>query len=162
MDLYRKWSSPAPKRKKPGLMVLYASAYGNTARMAEAIADGAREGGMEVSIFDLEVADPVGLLDKVENADALAVGSLTIDGDAVKPVWDFLSSLATLKRRGKTAVAFGSYGWSGEGPRFIEERLKQLRFKVSEENLRVQMVPTGDDLAACGDLGRRLAESLKG
>jgi flavorubredoxin len=157
-ELYRKWASTPGDRKKPALIVLYASAYGNTARMAESIAEGAREGGMEVSVFDLEVADPISLLDKVESADALAVGSLTIEGDAVKPVWDFLSSLATLKRRGKIAISFGSYGWSGEAPRFIEERLKQLRFKVPEENLRVQMFPTDGDLESCRSLGHKLAE----
>ena len=157
-ELYRKWASTPGDRKKPALIVLYASAYGNTARMAESIAEGAREGGMDVSVFDLEVADPISLLDKVESADALAVGSLTIEGDAVKPVWDFLSSLATLKRRGKIAISFGSYGWSGEAPRFIEERLKQLRFKVPEENLRVQMFPTDGDLESCRSLGHKLAE----
>ncbi|UCG39812.1 MAG: FprA family A-type flavoprotein [bacterium] len=157
---YRAWSSEPTRGEKPFVLVFYATSYGNTGAMAEKAAEGAREAGAEVGVFDLQVADSLALLDDVERADAILVGSLTINGDAVKPVWDFLSSLATLKLRGKAAGAFGSYGWSGEAVRFLEERLKALKFKVPVEGVRVQLVPTADDLAACREMGRKLVESL--
>ena len=158
---YRDWSREPARGPRPRVLVLYASSYGNTARMARSLADGASEAGAEVAFFDLEAAQPGDLLGEVESADALAVGSLTINGDAVKPVWDFLSSLATLRLRGKAAAAFGSFGWSGEAVKLIEDRLKGLKFKVPFEGIRAQLVPTAEDLAACRDLGGRLAASVK-
>ncbi len=159
LELYRQWASaPAPTDEKR-LMVFYASSYGNTARMAEEVAAGAREAGMTVALYDLSAVTPDQLVDDIEAAAAIAVGSLTINGDAVKPVWDLLSSLATLDLRGKAAAAFGSYGWSGEAPKFIAERLRQLRMKVVDEPVTAHLTPTAEDLAACRELGRKLAEA---
>jgi len=160
IEEYRSWCAVPHKGEKPRVLVFYASSYGNTRRMAESIADGCRKAGGEVSLFDLEVTDAISILDEVEAADALAVGSLTINGDAVKPVWNFLSSLATIKLRGKAAAAFGCYGWSGEAVKFMEERFKALKLKVPVEGVRAQMMVTQQDLEACMELGEKLTQSV--
>ena len=66
--------------------------------MAEAVAAGAESassaaGEVRVSLYDLEGGDAQPFVDLIEEADALLFGSPTINGDAVKPVWDLLSSL---------------------------------------------------------------------
>ena len=162
VEKYRSWSSVPGKGKVPTVLVFVASAYGNTASMAESFAEGVRQNGCKVKIFNLESADVAEFVDQIEAADAIAVGSLTINGDAVRPVWDLLSVLATVKLRGKLGASFGSYGWSGEAPRLIEDRLKGLKFKVPFENIRVHMTPVGEDLEACRELGRNIAGVLTG
>lgn len=159
-DDYRNWCAVPKKGGKPRILVFYASSYGNTRRMAESVAEGSRKAGGDVTLFDLEVTDALSILGEVEAADALAVGSLTINGDAVKPVWDFLSSLATLKMRGKAAAAFGCYGWSGEAVKYIEERFKAIKLKVPLEGVRAQMTVTEKDLEACRELGEKLTASV--
>jgi hypothetical protein len=69
-------------------------------------------------------------VDLIEEADALVFGSPTINGDAVKPVWDLLSSLTMVDVKGKLGAAFGSYGWSGEAVPMIEDRLRRLKLRV--------------------------------
>jgi len=161
VEAYERWSQqPAPDVERRRLLVFYASAYGNTARMAREVARGAEEAGAAVSVFDLAATDLGQVPDLVEAADGLAVGSATINGDAVKPVWDLLSGLATIKVRGKLGAAFGSYGWSGEAVRLIEERLRGLRFRVPEEAVTATLVPTEEDLAHCWQFGARLAAQL--
>ncbi len=160
LETYRQWSAEPVKSEKPFALVFYASSYGNTRRMADKVAEGFRQAGAEVAVYDLEVTEPGSLLDDLERADALAIGSLTINGDAVKPAWELLTSLATIKTRGKSACAFGSYGWSGEAVKFMEDRLKALKFKVPVEGVRAQLVPTEEDLSHCHDLGVKLIESL--
>jgi len=157
---YSEWCSVPLKSGRPKALVFYASSYGNTRRMAESVAEGCRSSGAEVSLFDLEVTEGADVLDEVEAADAMAVGSLTINGDAVKPVWDLLSSLATLKLRGKAGAAFGCYGWSGEAVKSIEDRFKSIKLKVPVEGVRAQMMVTDQDLDACRDLGEKLIKSL--
>jgi flavorubredoxin len=160
IEEYRSWCAVPQKGEKSRVLVFYASSYGNTRRMAESVAEGCRDAGAEVTLFDLEVTEAASILDEVEVADALAVGSCTINGDAVKPVWDFLSSLATLKLRGKAGVAFGCYGWSGEAVKYIEERLKAIKLKVPLEGIRSQMMVNQQDLEACRELGKKLTESV--
>ncbi|NPV58545.1 MAG: FprA family A-type flavoprotein [Actinobacteria bacterium] len=160
VEKYRAWSSvPEPTGEK-SLLVFYASAYGNTAALAEKIAEGARSGGARVAVMDITATELGLMIDRIEAADGIAVGSATINGDAVEPVWYLLSHLATLNLRGKVGASFGSYGWSGEAPKLIAERLKGLKFRVEEEPLRVNLVPTAEDLAEAEEFGRRLALSL--
>ncbi len=153
------WSTPAPTTAKK-VLVFYASAHGNTKMMAEEVAKGAAIDGVEVEVFDLTETDPGEVLERIEAAQALIIGSPTINGDAVKPVWDLLSSLATIRLRGKVGGAFGSYGWSGEAVGMVEDRLKGLKFKIPEPGVRFALVPTTEELEACREFGARIAESL--
>ncbi|PKO56199.1 MAG: MBL fold metallo-hydrolase [Betaproteobacteria bacterium HGW-Betaproteobacteria-19] len=164
---YRQLAAPllaneAGEREKT-LLVFYISAYGNTARMAEAVRDGA-EGveGVRVSLYDIAGGDPGPFVDLIEEADGLVFGSPTINGDAVKPVWDLLSSLTLVKVKGKFGAAFGSYGWSGEAVNMVEDRLRGLKMRVPRPGVKVKLIPTEEELASCAALGRELAEHLVG
>jgi flavorubredoxin len=143
------------------LLVFYLSAYGNTRRMAEAVKDGAETAqGVRVSLYDLEGVEASSFIDLIEEADGCAIGSPTINGDGVKPVWDLLSSLTAIAVAGKLGAAFGSYGWSGEAVEMIEHRLRGLRFDVPIPGLKLKLTPTETELESCRALGRRLAEAL--
>ncbi|MDP2804666.1 MAG: FprA family A-type flavoprotein [Gallionellaceae bacterium] len=145
------------------LLVFYISSYGNTARMAQAVADGAETiAGVRVSLYDLQAAGDLPFVDLIEEADGLAFGSPTINGDAVKPVWDLLSSLAVIKVRDKLGAAFGSYGWSGEAINMIEDRLRGLKLRVPIKGVRAKLIPTEEELERCYDLGKQLAQHLTG
>ncbi|MGE5493635.1 MAG: FprA family A-type flavoprotein [Actinomycetota bacterium] len=163
---YRELASPRltnEAREEKTLLVFHISAYGNTRAMAEAIAAGA-EGvpGVRVSLYDLEGGEPGVFTDLVEEADGLAFGSPTINGDAVKPVWDLLSSLTTVNIKGKLGASFGSYGWSGEAVRLIEDRLRGLKLRIPVEGLRLKLVPDAGELEQCHNFGETLARHLTG
>ncbi len=145
------------------LLVFYLSAYGNTRLMAEAIASGA-DGvdGVRVSLYDLQGGEVQPFVDLIEEADGLVFGSPTINGDAVKPVWDLLSSLTAVSVRGKLGAAFGSYGWSGEAVAMIEDRLRGLKLRVPLPGVKAKLIPNADELSHCTDLGRELALHLTG
>jgi flavorubredoxin len=145
------------------LIIFYMSSYGNTARMAEEVSEGASEvAGVRVSLYDLEGGEIEPFVDLIEEADALLFGSPTINGDAVKPVWDLLSSLAVVNLKDKLGGAFGSYGWSGEAVRMIEDRMRGLKMQVPVNGLRVKLIPTEEELGECRAFGRQIAEVLTG
>ena len=149
--------------REKSLLIFYMSAYGATADMAKSVYEGANEiGGVRVSLYDLQGGEIEPFVDLIESADGLIFGSPTINGDAVKPVWDVLASLISIETRGKLAGAFGSYGWSGEAVSMIEDRLRGLKMRVPEKGLRVKFHPTDKELKECRDYGRALAENLAG
>ena len=158
IDLYERLSD-ANKKSANGIAIFYASAYGNTARMAEAIAEGARK-HVGVSVFDAATADAGKMRDAIESSSGVIFGSSTINGDALAPIWSALSLFPLVNRKGKTGAAFGSFGWSGEAVGMIEERMKSLRLKVVESGLKFCFVPTEDDLAKCRAFGEEFAKNL--
>jgi flavorubredoxin len=163
---YRELSASGLKNEaadEKTLLIFYLSAYGSTRAMAEALTAGAEEaGGVRVSLYDIEGGEVSPFVDLIEEADGLAFGSPTINGDAVKPVWDLLSSLTAVNLKGKLGAAFGSYGWSGEAVPMVEDRLRGLKLRVPVKGVRARLIPTSDELAQCREFGRNLALHLTG
>jgi flavorubredoxin len=145
------------------LLIFYISAYGNTARMAEAVREGAEAiEGVRVSLYDLQGGEVAPFIDLVEEANAIVLGSPTINGDAVKPIWDLLSSLAAIKVRDKLGGAFGSYGWSGEAVQMLEDRLRGLKLRVPVKGVKAKLTPSDAEIAQCWMLGHQLGQHLTG
>jgi flavorubredoxin len=145
------------------LLIFYISSYGNTRRMAEAIYEGAMDvENVRVSLYDLEGSEIAPFVDLIEGADGLVFGTPTINGDAVKPIWDLLSSLAVVSLKGKLGGVFGSYGWTGEGVKMVEDRLRGLKLRVPMAGIRVKLIPTDEEMNQCREFGHDLAQELLG
>ncbi len=157
---YREWCTP--KNPNPGKTVVipYVSAYGYTAELAEKIAEGIRAAGpIETKLYDLVTADKNEVLTQIGWADGFLLGSPTILGQALEPVYELTLHLFGGVHGGKHAAAFGSYGWSGEAVPHLTERLKQLRMKV-HEGFRVKFKPSEADLAAAFEFGKNFGGSI--
>ena len=161
IDAYRDWSTPLPANTPPKMLIYFAAAHGNTGIMANKIADGARSEGVDVEVFDAIDIDPDEHVDRIEAADALLLGSPTINTNVVKPVWDVLNSLITVDVKGKLGASFGSYGWSGEAVAQLDARLQAMKFRVPKEGLKAVLVPGKEELESCFEFGAALARELK-
>ncbi|SKA89490.1 Flavorubredoxin [Caloramator quimbayensis] len=159
--LYENWSKPVLNLAAgKNASVLYVSAYGYTKMIAQSIAEGLKEAGAEVKTIDVSEMDINRVIDIIDDSKFIAVGSPTINQDALKPIWDMLSLTSPIINRGKLAFVFGSYGWSGEAVPMIEERLKGLKFKIFEEGFKVQFKPTKEDLEKAKNIGKRAGEAI--
>ena len=159
-DLYDQWSRPQ-KKERPLIPVFYCSAYGNTRRLAQAI----QKGILSVKDADCQAYDlidyPMSEMQSLLNSsDAFALGTPTINRDAVPPVWELVSHVDAVNCAGKPCLVFGSYGWSGEGLPNVRQRLESLKMKVFGDNFRVAFVPTQEDLDKAQELGKAFAQSL--
>ena len=87
---------------------------------------------------------------------------MRLNGDAVKPVWDLLSSLAVINLKSKLGGVFGSYGWTGEGVKMVEDRLRGLKLRVPIPGIRIKLIPTEEEILSCREFGHELAQELMG
>ena len=145
------------------LLIFYISSYGNTRRMAEAIYEGAMSvEHVRVSLYDLEGSEITPFVDLIEGADGLIFGTPTINGDAVKPVWDLLSSLTVVNLKSKLGGVFGSYGWTGEAVKMVEDRLRGLKLRVPIPGIRIKLIPTDEEIQLCREFGQEMSKDLMG
>jgi flavorubredoxin len=167
IDKYAQWSSEAKFRKtefgKKMLSVFYISSYENTHKMAQKITEGADTvEGIVASMYDLSSLDENNMIDLLEESDAIIVGSPTINGDAVKPAWDLLSCMCYLESGGKVGATFGSYGWTGEAPEMLMDRMRGLKFRLPSDPLKIKLIPTDEELQQCRLFGQEIAEITMG
>jgi flavodoxin I len=142
------------------LLILYDSQTGNTEKMAEAVAQGARSvAGVDV---DLKYyAEPKELAE----AAAIVFGAPTYHHEITLPIKQILEEAAKAgaKLEGKIGAAFGSYGWSGEAPDKVLEILKnRFEMKTVEPPIKVLYEPKQAQLEECQKLGKRVAQELVG
>lgn len=157
---YRQWCQ-GQKSQELTVALLYASAYGNTAIVANAIAQGLIENGVNVESINCELADPAEITRIVEACDGLIIGSPTLGGHAPTQIQTALGIILATAAKTKLAGVFGSYGWSGEAIDLLENKLKDANYRLGFDTIRVRFAPTPEILQQCQQAGVAFAQNLK-
>lgn len=157
---YNQWCQNQ-KSQELTVALLYASAYGNTAILARAIASGLVENGINVESINCELADTQEITRIVEASDGLIIGSPTLGGHAPTQIQTALGIVLSTAAKTKLAGVFGSYGWSGEAIDFLENKFKDANYRLGFESIRVRFTPTPEILQQCQQAGGLFAENLK-
>ncbi len=159
-DDYRQWCQQQDSQVSQVAM-LYASAYGNTATVANAIAQGLVQSGVAVKSINCESIDPAELAQIIEASDGFIIGSPTLAGHAPVQVQTALGIILSSADNTKLAGVFGSYGWSGEAIDLIEQKLRDNRYRFGFEPIRVRFSPDADMLQICQTAGAEFAQQLR-
>jgi len=160
IDMYKAWAT-VEKPSLPRVLLPYLSAYGYTEELAGKVFEGLQAAGnIDVKMYNLVETGTDSVIKELGNASGIIIGSPTLLGDTLPPVWDILKSLNSNIHKGLLGGAFGSYGWSGEAVPAIEARFRQLRFKMPAEGLRVCFKSTGEDLQKAYELGKTFGEAV--
>jgi flavin reductase (DIM6/NTAB) family NADH-FMN oxidoreductase RutF len=157
---YRQWSQQQTEQDLT-VALIYASAYGNTATLAQSLAAGMTEAGVAVESINCEFADPAEIEAAVQKCDGFVIGSPTLGGHVPTQVQTALGIVLSAAAKTKMAGVFGSYGWSGEAVDEIEGKLQDAGFRLGFESIRVKFKPDEAALETCQDRGTEFARSLK-
>ncbi|HIZ31809.1 MAG TPA: FprA family A-type flavoprotein [Candidatus Fournierella merdipullorum] len=162
LEMYRAWATPvvvpADERR---VAIAYVSAYGYTRQLAGVIADALAEGGVKhVELYDLVECDLETARAAVQSADGFLLGSPTLVGDALPPIYEMLVGLNPIIHKGKPAGAFGSYGWSGEAVPKLTAQMQAIGLKLPVEGLKVRFKPSEAQLAEARQFGLDFAAAV--
>lgn len=159
IDWYAKWAAQKPTKKA---IVTYATMWHSTEKMAKAICEGLAEGGANAIMMSIDGYHRSDIAYQILEAGALVVGSATLNNNILPQVADVMTYLKGLKPQNLIGAVFGSYGWSGEACRHLQDILKEMKVELVGEPIRVKNVPNHDVLVQCHDLGKTIAARLKG
>lgn len=155
---YDRWSKRETSRKA---LVIYDSMWNSTTTMAKAIGGAICREGVAVKMMNLSVTHRSDIMTEVLDSRALVFGSPTLNNGILPRMADFLTYLKGLRPKGKVGAAFGSFGWSGEAVKHLNEAMEAMEIKVVDPGLKVKNVPTDEDFAKCKELGARVAAAVK-
>lgn len=110
IDKYMTWSSYAPEEN--GVMIAYASMYGNTENMAEVLAFKLAERGVKARIFDVSGTDTSWLISEAFRHSHIVLASTTYNGGIYPLMNHFLHEMKShgLKNRTFAFLDNGSWG----------------------------------------------------
>lgn len=135
--------------------VIFWSQTGNTEQMANAIAEGIREGGMECDLLNVADTNPADAAAYAKIAlGCPAMGAEVLEETEFDPFFTELES----KISGRKVALFGSYGWGdGEWMRNWEETCLGDGAVFAGESVICNEAPDDEADAACIALGKKLA-----
>jgi flavorubredoxin len=155
---YGSWAAQKPTGKA---VVVYGTMWQNTEKMARAVSEGLSEGGLHVKLMSMSEVHRSDVMYEILDAGALVVGSSTLNNNMLPIVADVMTYMRGLKPKNLVGAAFGSYGWSGEAVKQVEEILAEMKVEGAGEGIRVKNAPDGETLTRCYDLGLTIAEKVK-
>ena len=136
------------------IAVVFWSGTGNTQAMADAVAEGAKAAGAEVSTLE---ASAFGA-GQVAEFDAIAFGCPAM-GDEVLEESEFDPMFTDVEGAlsGKKIALFGSYGWGdGQWMRDWEERCKAAGAVLAADSVIANDAPGDEEVEKCKALGAAL------
>jgi flavorubredoxin len=157
LDLYKKWALQKPTAKA---VVIYATMWHATEKMAEAISESLAQSGIKTKLISMNETHRSEAAYEVFDAGALIIGSPTLNNNILPQMADVMTYLKGLKPANKIGAAFGSFGWSGESVKHLESILKEMKVDLVTESVAVKNAPDSGVLEKCHDLGKAVATEL--
>jgi flavorubredoxin len=155
---YRDW---AAQKGSDSAVVLYDTMWHATRHMAEAVAEGLTRENVSCKLFHMAASDRNDVITEVFKARGIVIGSPTLNNGLLPTISPILEDLKGLKFQNKIGAAFGSYGWSGECVKLIEQHLAACGIPLAAPGVRAKWQPTAEDLEACVALGQAVAAKVK-
>ena len=158
VDKYVEWSSGY---KEEQVLIVYDTMWLETKAMAEALERGAAQTGITVKVVNAAKTDITSILTEAFRSAGILVGSPTVNNGISHAMAGVMEGLRHLKLVGKTGAAFGSYGWSGEGPGILQTRLEEAGVQIAGGPFKQLHLPSQEELDGLEDFGRQFATGLK-
>ena len=162
-DIINRYYTWADNYKEDQITILYDTMWNDTRKMAEFIAKGIKEedSKTEVKIINTAKSDKTEILAEVFKSKAILVGSPTVNNGYLYSIAGIVEMIKGLKLKNKKAVAFGSYGWSGEAVKLLNEELKKSGFNIINDGLRCMWTPTEENIVECINFGKEIAQNCE-
>jgi len=158
INQYYEWCAQKPTKKA---VITFDTMWGSTEMMARAAEEGLESEGIEVIVLPMKSSDRSVVITEVLEAGALLVGSPTLNNNIFPSVADVLTYMRGLKPRNLVGAAFGSYGWSGEGARQVNDYLTDMKVELVRDPLNLSFRPDSEGIEQCRQLGAAVGKRLK-
>ena len=143
-----------------GATIVYGSMYGNTARMAEAAAEGLAAAGVrDIAVHDASVSHVSYIIADIFRHRHLVLAAPTYSDSIFPPMAAVIDAMAVRGIKNRRVALMGSHTWAPKGLKLMSAKLADAGFDIVDTPLSVKQAPDADDLAACLTLGRVLASS---
>jgi len=157
---YQQWLSQQ-KSQSLSVALIYASAYGNTTTLAQAIARGITKAGVAVEAINAEATPPDEIQTALSKSAGFLFGSPTLGGHVPTPIQTALGIALATAEKSQLCGVFGSFGWSGEAIDILETKFRDAGYPFGFETMRVKFSPTEAILKQCEEAGTDFAQALK-
>jgi len=158
LEAYDKWSQGTGDGNA---LIVYDTMWHSTEKMAKRVGAGLQDEGISFQLLNLRYNHRSDVMREVLNASAVILGCPTLNNGLLPRMAGFLMYMRGLRPQNKIGAAFGSFGWSGESVKLLNEAMTDMKFDIVDDGLKVKYVPEDADFNQCIELGRKVGQAIK-
>ncbi|MCG8401030.1 MAG: FprA family A-type flavoprotein [Firmicutes bacterium] len=158
IPVYRRW---AGNETDPKALIVYDTMWDSTRRIALALQDGLEEAGVPVTVRFLQTSHISEIMTDLLTARGILIGSPTINNGMLPSVSSFLTYIKGLRPKKRIGLAFGSYGWGGQGAKEVAAAIKTMGWETPVDFINMQYLPDEQELGTAKEAGIKLGEAIK-
>ena len=154
IDLYDKWSR---YEAEDGLLIIFASMYGNTEMIADYIARKcAEKGTRNIRIHDVSKTHISYLIRDAWKYRNIILGSCAYNTGMFPLIDHLCCELQHLGLQNRRLGIFGSFSWNGGGVKNLVKFAENIKWKMIAEPVEIKGIPSDDDFRKCDALAEAL------
>lgn len=160
IELYDKWSK---FETEEGVVIVYGTMYGNTAKMAETIGRTLSEQGIKnIQIYDASKTHISYIIRDIWKYKGLIIGSCAYNAEMFPPIEALTTKLLHMGVKNHLLGIFGTYSWSGGGVNNLVKFAEKIKWDVVAQPVEAKCLACHNDIDGCINIGKKMAEKLKG
>lgn len=126
LDKYNKWSKYEPEEK--GVMIAYASMYGNTENMANVLANTLAEKGVKnIRVYDVSHTDVSQLISESFKYSNIVLASPTYNGEMYPVMKSFITDMKDLNLQNRTVALMDNGTWGAIAGKKMAAILSEMK-----------------------------------
>ena len=154
LEKYDKWSSYQPEES--GVVIAYASVYGNTKKAAQYLADKLSKSGQKTVLYDLARCDKAAAIADAFRYDKLVLAGITYNGDLFPCMRAYIEGLTERSYQNRRVAVIENGTWAPMAAKLIRgmfEKSKDIAF--TDTNITIKSAMNAQNRA---DLDKLAAE----
>lgn len=140
LEKYDKWSSYQPEES--GVVIAYASVYGNTKKAAQYLADKLSESGQKTVLYDLARCDKAAAIADAFRYDKLVLAGITYNGDLFPCMRAYIEGLTERSYQNRRVAVIENGTWAPMAAKLIKgmfEKSKDITFTDTNVTIKSAM-----------------------
>jgi len=159
LSIYDKWSKFETEN---GVVIIYGSMYGNTAKMADFIARKLSENGIKkIRVHDASKTHISYLINEIWRYKGVILGSCAYNSGMLPTMENLTRTLEHMGVKEHVLGLFGSYSWNGGGVKSLHQFYETIQWDLVSEPVDAKGIPHTDTFERCEVLAKAMAEKLK-
>lgn len=152
IEAYKEWSSDSVKNQ---VVIPYVSMHGSTKAMVEYLSDALSKKGIEVKLFNLEIADAGELLMALVDTATIVVGASTMLVGPHPLAYYATYLVNAVRPKTRFLSIIGSYGWGGNTVEVLKGLITNLKVELIEP-VYIKGYPKKSDFESLDNLAEEI------
>jgi flavorubredoxin len=157
---YVLWSHYTPEEE--GVMIAYASVYGNTENAAEILASRLRDNGIKAVMYDVSVTPSSEIVSAAFRWSHLVFASTTYNGGIFITMEELISDLVAHNIQHRTVAVIENGSWAPTSGRLIREKLQKCaNLHILDQTISIKSSLKAEQVSEIGSMADAIMATLR-